>query len=67
MADEQRGRVTQNISLQPEEQRHAKAQADRFHGGNISRYFQTLIARDEASGGRLGMPAALLDVTETAA
>ncbi len=34
------GRVTQNISLSPEEQRIARELAERKHGGNISRLFQ---------------------------
>jgi hypothetical protein len=38
-----RNRVTQNISLSPEEQRMAKELAERKHGGNVSRLFQKLL------------------------
>ncbi len=38
-----RKRVTQNISLSPEEQRIAKELAERQHGGNVSRLFQRLL------------------------
>jgi hypothetical protein len=36
-------RVTQNISLSPEEQRIARELAERKHGGNVSRLFQKLL------------------------
>ena len=38
-----RNRVTQNISLSPEDQRIAKELAERKHGGNVSRLFQKLL------------------------
>ena len=41
-----RFRKTQTLSLPPEEQRFMRAQAERYHGGNISRYIRFLLARD---------------------
>jgi hypothetical protein len=43
-----RNRVTQNISLSPDEQRIAKELAERKHGGNFSRLIQKLIAAEWA-------------------
>ena len=37
------GRVTQNISLSPEEQRIARELAERDHGGNVSHLFRKLL------------------------
>lgn len=37
------GRVTQNISLSPDEQRIAKELAERDHGGNVSHLFRKLL------------------------
>ena len=47
MDQAKRFRKTQNISLPPDEQRFVRAQAERYHGGNVSRYFRFLVKRDQ--------------------
>lgn len=44
---EKRFRKTRNISLTPADERFIRAQAERYHGGNVSRYVQFLIRRDQ--------------------
>lgn len=44
---DKRFRKTQNISFTPDDLRFAWAQAEQFHGGNVSRYIRTLIRRDQ--------------------
>ena len=44
---EKRFRRTRNVSLTPADERWMVAQAERFHGGNVSRYIQHLVRRDQ--------------------
>ena len=42
-----RFRKTRNVSLTPADERFMVAQAKRDHGGNVSRYVQHLVRRDQ--------------------